>query len=195
MDSYQSSREAAWGFAEVMGKIRVSYRGKLEPAEERVLNAMQCWGFFFHDFAALCEEIDREREDVRRRVFARFIALSLYEAFEDLPQLLGGALDRDMRLIRVPDADLAALASARLKLRGMRARYEGELKEIRMYVGAHRDHDGETQWKLMVSQDLTRLREAAVSMAEWSGATLQAMSPVLEFVARRIVGRCGPLRA
>jgi hypothetical protein len=190
-NSFANSQEAAWTFAYAMHRIRDLYRGKLEVPEERLLNAMQCWGLFFHDFAVLLEEFGRDQPAGRRKVFGRVLAVVIFEALDDMPHLLGRVLDVDMRAVGLSEDKLAPLERIRLELRGIRARYKDELEELRLVVGAHRDHEAEKQWDLMARQNLERLRSVAQDISNWSARMVGGMSPLLQHVATRVVTRCG----
>jgi hypothetical protein len=193
-ETFERNAAVTWEFARAMQAVKDGYRGRLEPDEARVFNAVQFWALFVHDFAVIVEELHRPGQtEQRRNVFGRVLATAIFEAFDDRSQLLGRVF-ADMRALGIKDSELAALEAIRVRLRALRARYEAELDVLRHVVSAHRDHDAEKQWAVMARQDSKRLRELAHTLTTWSADMLVALQPGVVQAAEKVVARCGRYR-
>lgn len=79
--------------------------------------------------------------DRRRAFVAKYEALLLYEAAEDLPQLLGKKFRDAIRALALPQEQVQKIASISSDLNQFWIKNRKFLGEIRNAVAAHRDHD------------------------------------------------------
>ena len=94
----------------------------------------------------------------------RMLAVQLYEISEDFPQLLG---TRFRQLIQQFDHQ-NRLENELNQITGGINKFKNdhstELKEIRNYIGAHRDHNGNTQLKLIEGMDSFLILDLAAQL-------------------------------
>ena len=188
---FRKCQESCLGLAKIMQDVRLRYDGKLEPEEERVLNASQFWCLFIHDFQVVLERTYLEPTVEAQKVFARVLSMMIVECFDDFAELLGKSFDADMRAIGMDESRLTGFLHVRLSLRGLRSRNEGELLVVRNVLTAHREHDARKQWDVMQGQELNRVRQLAYDLTTWSVQLLDALTPVIDYAAGRVVSRCG----
>ena len=78
----------------------------------------------------------------QRRVFvARHLAVLLYEASQDLPDLLGRDYREGLRTLAIPDSWFDELNEASKQLNRFKDDHREFLGRIRNLIGAHRDKD------------------------------------------------------
>lgn len=97
------------------------------------------------DMAVLRLDFVSAKDSWRRKFAARQIAVALYEACNDLPDLVGK--DYRATLGTLPGADglLAELNSVSKSINQFKAEKREALAQIRNYIGAHRDKDAVRQ--------------------------------------------------
>lgn len=95
-----------------------------------------------HDLSVLVEDLAFERDNWRRRLLARNLAVLAYESTEDIQFLLG-------KTFREALEKLGVLSQFELRLRDTRKpldlfwkEHQASLKQVRVTSAAHRDHDG-----------------------------------------------------
>ncbi len=85
-----------------------------------------------------------------RRVFvARHLAVLLYEASQDFPDLLGREYREGLRTLAIPDTYFDELKEASKQLNRFKDEHREFLRRIRNLIGAHRDKDAITQLETM----------------------------------------------
>ena len=95
----------------------------------------------YYDLSILVELIAFERDEWRRRFFARSLAIVIYEIGEDLPTVFGKTYRDACLRLAVPRALMDQLNSALKSISTAWNRSHGLLRDIRLISGAHRDHD------------------------------------------------------
>ncbi|MRR52127.1 MAG: hypothetical protein EG825_14665 [Rhodocyclaceae bacterium] len=112
------------------------------------------------DISAYSEAIFFARSEWHRQFYARGLAVLLYEAAEDLPQLLGKQYRTWLQDLELGSEWTNLLNHAGSKLSAFNRSHGQFLKELRNYVSAHRDHDALSQIDTMAkfkAIDLYRL--------------------------------------
>ncbi len=139
-------------------KFQSSYddlRKKLEVVSETVRNAkMNGWdeiipiwnlaGFILTaslDAKISCENLIFLSGYGKKELQIRNLCVLIYEASEDLEQLLGRELFDELRNLEISLQTVQALKAAKKELSRFRKEHQASLKLIRKIVGAHRDHD------------------------------------------------------
>jgi hypothetical protein len=100
------------------------------------------------DISAFSECIYFARSEWHRQFHARNLAVLLFEGAEDLPELLGKQYRAWLKEIAA-DPLIDPLNQIHSKLTSFQKKHGPFLKEVRTYVGAHRDHDSLAQIDLM----------------------------------------------
>ncbi len=100
------------------------------------------------DISAFSECIYFARSDWHRQFHARNLAVLLFEGAEDLPELLGKEYRAWLKEISA-DTLVDHLNQIHSKFSSFQRKHGPFLKEVRTYVGAHRDHDSLVQLELM----------------------------------------------
>lgn len=118
--------------------------------------------------------------DRRRAFVAKHEALLLYEAAEDVPQLLGREFRSALNALNVPAEDLAQINAVSSELNKFWQRHREFLGKIRNALAAHREHNA-----LLYSERLEELNplEVMTRAAELSGL-LEQLVQTLTAVAR-----------
>jgi hypothetical protein len=88
-------------------------------------------------------------KDWEKKYIARQIAVSLYEASEDIPQLLGKGFRASLRTIPLWDEAENELNEITKKLDQFKQSHKKILGELRNFVAAHRDHDAFKQMEII----------------------------------------------
>ncbi len=101
------------------------------------------------DWAILNWDMMHAVDHWRRTFIARQMAVFLFEASEDLPQLLGREYRESLHSINVGQEMIDELGKISKKLSRFRRDHEETLKRIRQFVGAHRDHDAGAQLDIL----------------------------------------------
>lgn len=97
------------------------------------------------DIVTYNESIFFARSEWHRQFHARNLAVLLYETAEDLPQLLGKNYRLWLSDIDLDKSWLDSLGAITAKLAQFKINHSAFLKEVRNYVGAHREHDSLAQ--------------------------------------------------
>ncbi|MGB4068516.1 MAG: hypothetical protein WBK08_10845 [Nitrospira sp.] len=85
----------------------------------------------------------------RRKFVARQMAVFLYEASEDLTQLLGHNYREAIRSLGIADELFHELGQISRQLNRFKEANQDFLKRIRTFVGAHRDHNAAVQLDIL----------------------------------------------
>lgn len=84
---------------------------------------------------------------------ARGMAVLLYEAAEDIPEVVGRSYRQALRDLGLGDSWLHTLNSSIAGFNAFRQRHAGFLKSIRSHVGAHKDKDALSQLAVLEALD------------------------------------------
>lgn len=124
-------------FLETIAALRAQGRGDVEV----IWNAACHVNVVDHDISALLY-FGTSTEDLwARRTAARMLATVIYEAGEDLSQLLGKKFIEACETAECYKQIEAAHHAARGKLAEFRKKHEATLKRIRHQAGAHKEQD------------------------------------------------------
>lgn len=103
------------------------------------------------DMATYSESIFFARSAWHRQFHARNLAVLLYETAEDLPQLLGKNYRSWLTDIELDKNWLDSLGTITTQLAQFKSNHSAFLKDVRNYVGAHREHDSLAQINMLES--------------------------------------------
>ena len=90
----------------------------------------------------------------------------LYEAAQDLPDLLGRDYRESLRTLAIPDEWFDDLNEASKKLNRFKDEHREFLGRIRNLIGAHRDKDAITQLEVMETLEPLDVMRLAVKLQE-----------------------------
>jgi hypothetical protein len=90
-----------------------------------------------------------EEEEWKSRYHVRSACVLIYEALADLPNVLGGKYRREVLRLPTGQALLNEIALAQKAFSKLRGEQSAGLKEIRSYVGAHRDNSAWEQLRVI----------------------------------------------
>jgi len=132
------------------------------------------------DLAYFTDDLVYAIGDRKRAFLAKYEAILLYEAAEDLPQLLGREFRDAVKALGASAEQLGRLNSVSSELSRFWQTHREFLGTIRNALGAHRDHD-----TLRYSDTLNTLKPLAVMTraAELSQLLRQLVGVVTELVA------------
>jgi hypothetical protein len=103
----------------------------------------------------------------QRRIFiARNLAVLLYEASQDLPDLLGRDYRESLRTLAISNEWFDELNEASKKLNRFKDEHREFLGRIRNLIGAHRDKDAITQLEVMETLEPLDVMHLAVKLQE-----------------------------
>ena len=103
------------------------------------------------DMVTYDESIFFARSEWHRQFHARNLAVLLYETAEDLPQMLGKQYRSWLTDIGLDQNWLDSLGAITTKLAQFKSNHSAFLKDVRNYVGAHREHDSLAQINVLDS--------------------------------------------
>lgn len=103
------------------------------------------------DWAEMNWDMIHASNDWRRKYVARQMAVLLYEASEDLTQLLGQNYRDTLKSLGIGSELLQELGQISRQLNRFKESNQVFLKRIRTFVGAHRDHDAAAQLDILDS--------------------------------------------
>ena len=134
------------------------------PRYQNICNAALFCALLNYDLTLLLFSQMQELNPSRRRFYSRHLALSLYEASEDLPAILG----KDFRISLSSLSEAATHLECLAEIRSLLSRYKADngqlLKQIRVYCVAHRDHDAYKQLQTIESVDDSAIHHVALEM-------------------------------
>lgn len=119
------------------------------PAYQGVYNVGLFAVLVEQDISAYSEAIFFARSEWHRQFYARGLAVLLYEANEDFPQLLGKQYRSWLQDLELGSEWINSLNQVGRKLSAFNKSHGPFLKELRNYVSAHRDHDALSQIDIM----------------------------------------------
>jgi len=141
----------------VMKNALFEARAKGLTKVESIWNAVAYITLVSYDMAVLGELQMFEESEWKRRFHARSAAILIFEALDDLPDLLGKGFRQSTMML--PDGEnlLRDVNKAQKKLSRIRNDHSSELKEIRNYMGAHRDHSAYGQLNVVFDLQPSRI--------------------------------------
>ena len=119
------------------------------PAIEVIWNAAAYITLVSFDLSVLGELQMFENEEWKRRYHARNTALLIFEALNDLPDVLGKGFRESMLVLPNGEDLLRDVSAAQKRLSRIRDKHAAELNEIRKYTTAHRDNSGLEQLRVV----------------------------------------------
>jgi hypothetical protein len=131
------------------------------------------------DLAYLTDDLVCAIGDRRRRFVAKHEALLVYEAAEDLPQLLGKRFREAVTALGVPDQLARALDDVSSDLNAFWRQHRDFLGSIRKAVAAHREHDALSYQELLDKIEPLAVMQRAAELS----ALLQRLIGALTQVA------------
>lgn len=137
-----------------------------------------------NDLAMLTSDMVAAVGEERRVFVARSLAILLYEAAQDLPDLLGREYRDTLMALRVAEPLFDELTSVSKEFNRFKQERREFLKKIRNLVGAHRDKNAISQLQLLDALDPLEVMRLA---AEFSGP-LEALAQVQIELMRHIGG-------
>lgn len=129
------------------------------------------------DLAEFTNDLVHGNGDRRRAFIAKHEAVLLYEAAEDLPQLMGRNFRNAVSALGVSQEQLGRLNSASSGLSKFRREHQGFLGTIRNVLAAHRDHDA---LRYIESLELLKPLEVMAVGAELSAQLRRLMDVLIE---------------
>jgi hypothetical protein len=133
-----------------------------------------------HDLSVLVEDLAFERDNWKRRLAARHVALVCYEAAEDMQELTAKTLRSALDHIGVLAEFEATLNEARKPLISFWNEHKPELKAIRIKSAAHRDLDAVEVMETVENIDIDVIFGIGFSLGKILIALGEAMKPILD---------------
>lgn len=154
--------------------------------EAGVLNVSLFAVLYNYDIACLLEDLEVPASDWHERLNARVLALTVYECFEDMQQLMGKEFREIVARWQAPDPWVGRLNSLGRGLRGLKREHDAWLREVRLNAIAHRSHKAIAQLRFIGGLELERLQAAGGGLLEWTTSQHQLMS---DLIAHRAAAR------
>jgi hypothetical protein len=136
------------------------------PSYQGIYNVGLFLALLEQDISAFSESILFARTAWHRRFHARNLAVLLYEASEDLPALLGRDFRAWITKLTIGSSWLDSLNGISKKLSNFHKTHGRFLKEIRIYIGAHREHDAILQMSVMEKLDALEVYRRGAELSE-----------------------------
>jgi len=144
----------------------VEKSGSLFSHSRRIHNVTLYVLLLDQDIAALTDNMMRAVSQERRIFVARSLAVLLYEASHDLPNLLGGDYRESLLTLSIPDEWFDEGKEVSKRLNRFKNEHREFLGKIRNLVGAHRDNDAITQLEAMEALDPLEVMRLAARLQE-----------------------------
>lgn len=145
-------RRRAQAVREALSAMRQAHSGAVELGLPNVIRAYNL-GLYILLLELDCSEMSwdmmRAGNEWRRKFVARQMAVFLYEASEDLTQLLGHNYRESLRSLGIGSDLFYELGQIARQLNRFKETNRDFLKQIRTFVGAHRDHDAAAQFVIL----------------------------------------------
>jgi len=119
-----------------------------------------------HDLICLFEEMVCTRSRWKKKLFARHVAITLYECMNDFEFLLGKPFREQLIRIRLPALDTARKAIHK-EIIMFEKSHGAYLKKVRNSVIGHRDHNAETQIELIKSLKPSHIYRLSSKFLRW----------------------------
>ena len=165
---------------ETIKSVRIGYeRAKKNdmPHFQRVYNAGLYVLIFEYDIAILKNDALFAIRAWKKNFVARQLAIILYEAANDLPELLGKEFRISLKALPLTDADWKAFNGIMKLISKFKNEHRDLLNVLRNFVGAHRDKDAGKQLEIIEKVDL-------LMMMELSGQFYDAMRELVPFLTK-----------
>lgn len=115
--------------------------------------------------------------------FARGMAVAMYEAVDDSPQVLGKQYRESLHaLLRSTDL-IVELSAITRKFSQFRKKHGEFLEEVRQVIGAHRDHDALRQSEMLEGLDVLKLNELSAELQDTLLTLLRFTSRLMPLLA------------
>ena len=133
------------------------------------------------DIETYSEAIFMARSEWHRKFHSRNLAVLLYEAAEDLPQLLGKDYRNWLTDIGLTQQQ-SRLNTITRQIAKFKDTHSHFLKEIRNYVGAHREQNSLAQLNCMDSMDSLQVYRVAAELGPSIKALIDYQTDLLKFM-------------
>jgi hypothetical protein len=98
--------------------------------------------------------------------FARGMAVAIYEAADDIPQILGKQYRESLHALLRSSNLMVELSAITRKFSQFRKEHGKFLEEVRQVIGAHRDHDALRQSEMLERLDVPKLNDLSAEFQE-----------------------------
>lgn len=155
-------------------KKRAEGHGALSLAE--VHNTGIYLVLFNFDLTVLMKLMLLERNESIRKVYAKQLALLIYEMFEDFSEIFGKNILEVIKGLPQKDKLMHDFKEIGQGLRNYKKVYEKELRNIRNIVVAHRDHDGNAQIQALSEIDTKEIQILAGEIETWNWQVVKLLT-------------------
>lgn len=131
-----------------------------------LVNASQYVTLFNYDLRQLLYDIKRAGDTWGGRLYARLLALTLYECTEDITALLGRPLREAVSELGGPAA-MDTLKALHKRAAGFFNENRPLLQTIRLQVIGHREQDAAIQVSQLEALDLKHIEDLGYEMLKW----------------------------
>lgn len=169
-DSWKHKLKVLEGTLQVVAEgVKEANRQKLKPVE-LIWNLAGYVNAVAFDLAVTGELLMFERDQWKRRCFARMAAVNVYESSLDLPNMTGKEFRKEV--LALPDSEnfLELLGLKIKKIGKFKVSHQSWLKEIRLFCAAHRDQQLGNQLRVVFEISPTKVLRV---MAEFDGLLVE----------------------
>lgn len=117
-----------------------------------------------YDISVLRADHITQFRESRKNFYSRQLCLLIYEALEDLPSVLGKEFRQAVRNISNDEILINGLNLCTRKLSDLQKTYAVELKEIRIFAAAHREHNALSQLVVIRKVDDDKIGKIAAEV-------------------------------
>ncbi len=123
-----------------------------------IINLAQFVTLVNSDLHFIMIDLHNAKNPLKQKVYARLLALTIVECFDDLSFLLGKSHRSTLQKIGITSETYEKLDRISESLNKLRRAHEPLLRSIRNYVIAHRDHNAKVQLEWINSLDINSMR-------------------------------------
>jgi hypothetical protein len=151
-----------------------------------ILNVGQFAAIFNYDLSILRQELLSTESEWRKRLYARLLALTVVEFFEDIGELSGKVYRNEIALLGDQVASIDRLKPVLKQLSQLRAKHEKDLRLIRNIAIGHRDKNAKAQIELINKLDIIGLQDLALDITDWLTSFIEFQTDVINTVTKNL---------
>jgi hypothetical protein len=141
----RQTQELAWSLIKAGEDARLVFERHGHTPLLRLVNVLQFLALYGYDVSCPLEDILRTESEQRKKLYARYMALSLLEAAKTLRGLLGKEFQNELSTVGLPTDALTRARDAHRRFTRLFTEINGSLGEARNSVVAHKDASAQNQ--------------------------------------------------
>jgi hypothetical protein len=182
--SFEDRHATIAGCGDLMKTTISTLRDRGWNQHESLWNAALFLNTVSYDLSIGLLDLVYERDNWRRRLIARSLALLLFEIGEDIPSVFGKSFREAATALGASKEDLKKLGAETKQVSAFWSEHRPLLKKIRTIAAAHRDHDAIALHEAIDAIDLFELLALGLKL----GAMMNTLGKVTQLIINFTAG-------